>query len=93
MTLLLVVQRAVLPPVTLLLVHYICRGDGHRLQSECAVRNGADAVNGSDQELFTIAGGSGRFAGAVGSGTFTDGVDFNKGAVTRTVDGVILVPG
>lgn len=42
--------------------------------------------------LFTITGGSGRFVGASGSGTFKDAVFKNKGTHTRTVDGILLLP-
>jgi hypothetical protein len=42
--------------------------------------------------VFTITGGSGKFCGAVGSGTIHDAVDFNKGRYVQTMNGVILLP-
>jgi hypothetical protein len=41
---------------------------------------------------FTLKGGSGRYAGAVGSGDMRSVVDVSKGTVTQTWEGVIVYP-
>jgi hypothetical protein len=63
----------------------------HDVPAFCAdVRGGSPP---SEELAFEITGGQGKFLGATGSGLFRDVVDFNRRQLTRTVEGVIAVPG
>ena len=42
---------------------------------------------------WTVTGGTGRFAGATGQGTFVGGADFNQGTFSFQLTGTISAPG
>ena len=55
----------------------------------CPTRPGV--VHGTGD--WTVTGGTGRFAGATGQGTFDGGADFNKGTFSFQLTGTISAPG
>jgi len=55
----------------------------------CPTRPGV--VHGTGD--WTVTGGTGRFAGATGQGTFVGGADFNKGTFSFQLTGTISAPG
>jgi hypothetical protein len=55
----------------------------------CPTRPGV--VHGTGD--WTVTGGTGRFAGATGQGTFVGGADFNKGTFNFQLTGTISAPG
>jgi hypothetical protein len=55
----------------------------------CPTRPGA--VHGTGD--WTVTGGTGRFAGATGQGTFDGGADFNQGTFSFQLTGTISAPG
>src|SRR5215467_10887295 len=55
----------------------------------CLTRPGV--VHGTGD--WTVTGGTGRFAGATGQGTFVGGADFNKGTFNFQLTGTISAPG
>jgi hypothetical protein len=55
----------------------------------CPTRPGV--VHGTGD--WTVTGGTGRFAGATGQGTFVGGADFNKGTFSFQLNGTISAPG
>ena len=55
----------------------------------CPTRPGV--VHGTGD--WTVTGGTGRFAGATGQGTFVGGADFNKGTFSFQLSGTISAPG
>src|SRR5215470_16390973 len=50
-----------------------------------------NAVHGTGD--WTVTGGTGRFAGATGQGTFDGGADFNQGTFSFQLTGTISAPG
>ena len=54
----------------------------------CPTRPGV--VHGTGD--WTVTGGTGRFAGATGQGTFVGGADFNKGTFSFQLTGTISAP-
>ena len=52
---------------------------------------GPNAVHGTGDWIVT--GGTGRFAGATGQGTFVGGADFNQGTFSFQLTGTISAPG
>ena len=54
----------------------------------CPIRPGV--VHGTGD--WTVTGGTGRFAGATGQGTFVGGADFNKGTFSFQLTGTISAP-
>jgi hypothetical protein len=68
-------------------------GDALFLTFGGVIRYGASPGVNTAEIVFTITGGSGRFQGASGTGTFKDVVDTNKGTFTRTVEGAVVLPG
>jgi len=52
---------------------------------------GPNAVHGTGD--WTVTGGTGRFAGATGQGTFDGGADFNQGTFSFQLTGTISAPG
>ena len=56
-----------------------------------ACPTGPTAVHGTGD--WTVTGGTGRFAGATGHGTFDGGADFNQGTFSFQLTGTISVPG
>ncbi len=57
---------------------------------EVAVQTSPGVFHGTDQ--WVVTGGTGRFAGATGSGTADTHVDLNKGTFTKNVTGTISAP-
>ena len=55
----------------------------------CPTRPGV--VHGTGD--WTVTGGTGRFAGATGQGTFVGGADFNQGTFSFQLTGTISAPG
>ena len=55
----------------------------------CPIRPGV--VHGTGD--WTVTGGTGRFAGATGQGTFVGGANFNKGTFRFQLTGTISAPG
>ena len=55
----------------------------------CPIRPGV--VHGTGD--WTVTGGTGRFAGATGQGTFVGGADFNTGRFSFQLTGTISAPG
>jgi len=55
----------------------------------CPTRPGV--VHGTGD--WTVTGGTGRFAGATGQGTFVGGANFNKGTFSFQLTGTISAPG
>ena len=55
----------------------------------CPTRPGV--VHGTGD--WTVTGGTGRFAGATGQGTFVGGADFNRGTFSFQLTGTISAPG
>ena len=68
-------------------------GDTHVLTGDHdeACPTGPNAVHGTGD--WTVTGGTGRFAGATGQGTFVGGADFNKGTFSFQLTGTISAPG
>jgi len=56
-----------------------------------ACPTGLNAVHGTGHWIVT--GGTGRFAGATGQGTFDGGADFNQGTFSFQLTGTISAPG
>jgi len=56
-----------------------------------ACPTGPEAVHGIGD--WTVTGGTGRFAGATGQGTFDGVADFNKGTFSFQLTGTISAPG
>ena len=56
-----------------------------------ACPTGPNAVHGTGD--WTVTGGTGRFAGATGQGTFDGVADFNQGTFSFQLTGTISVPG
>ena len=52
---------------------------------------GPNAIHGTGD--WTVTGGTGRFAGATGQGTFDGGADFNQGTFSFQLTGTISAPG
>jgi len=55
----------------------------------CPIRPGV--VHGTGD--WTVTGGTGRFAGATGQGTFDGGANFNTGTFSFQLTGTISAPG
>ena len=56
-----------------------------------ACPTGPNAVHGTGD--WTVTGGTGRFAGATGQGTFDGVADFNRGTFSFQLTGTISAPG
>jgi hypothetical protein len=48
---------------------------------------------GTDDGTFTITGGTGKFAGASGGGTYSSTANFSTGTSSETYNGTISPPG
>ncbi len=75
------------------LVETLTAANGDTLTLLCnqvAVQKSPGIFEASDQ--WTVAGGTGRFAGATGSGTGVTHIDLNKGTYSKQLTGTISAP-